>query len=194
MSSANPVAHRDAGHEVDPLFVRRHSPRQFRPAVIERAGVLRLFEAARWAPSTYNEQEWRFCYALRDTPHFDRFLEQLVEANRQWAKDAGLLAFVLSRTTFVKNGKPNVVHAFDAGAALQNLQLQAVQSGLASHAMGGIDRAGAAKMLGVPADVVVHCAVAVGHPAEVSEGDDVSFTGRKPLSAIMAEGSYGFDE
>ena len=194
MPSPNPVAHRDADHGVDPLFVRRHSPRRFRPAPLEEGDVLRLFEAARWAPSTYNEQEWRFCYALRDTPHFDRFLEQLVEANREWARDAGLLMFVLSRTTFSKNGKPNVVHAFDSGAALQNLQLQAVRSDLASHAMGGIDRSGAAKLLGVPADVVVHCAVAVGHPAEREEGDEVSFTGRKPLTAIMAEGSYGFGE
>ena len=187
----DPLQHRDANHAVHDLFVRRHSPRKFTGEAVSEADTLKLFEAARWAPSTYNEQEWRFCYARRDTEHWPTFLGLLVEANREWAKDTGLLAFVLSRTTFVKNGKPNLVHAFDAGAAVQNLALQATQMGLCAHAMGGIDRHGAIDQLNVPDGFDVHCAVAVGRP---DPSDEATPTGRKPLDAIAREGLFTFSE
>ncbi len=182
---------RDARHGVDPLFVRRHSPRAFTGESLSDGDVLTLFEAARWAPSTYNEQEWRFCYARRDDSHWPLFLGLLVEANRAWAKETGLLLFVFSRTTFVRNGKPNLVHAFDAGAAVQNLALQATKLGLLAHAMGGIDRHGVLDQLHVPDGFDVHCAVAVGHP---DPSDEIEPSGRKPLDAVAREGVFTFDE
>lgn len=166
---------------------------------VSEAELMTLFEAARWAPSTYNEQEWRFCYAHRDTEHWETFLGCLLEANQQWAHRAGALAFVLSRTTFVRNGKPNPVHEFDAGAAVQNLQLQATISGLVSHAMAGIDRHGVIDRLGVPDDFDVHCGIAIGRsaspdvlPEKYAEIEAPS--GRKPLEQIAREGPFTFDQ
>src|SRR5687767_9856487 len=80
--------HRKADYPIEPLFVRRWSPRAMSGEPISREEMLTLFEAARWAPSTYNEQEWRFLYALRDTPKWQTFLELLVEPNRVWCQHA----------------------------------------------------------------------------------------------------------
>lgn len=166
---------------------------------VSEAELKTLFEAARWAPSTNNEQEWRFCYARRETPHWETFLGCLVEANQAWAKRAGALAFLFSRTTFTRHGKPNPVHQLDAGAALQNLQLQAVISGLASHAMAGIDRHGVIDQLRVPDGFDVHCGIAIGRsasPTVLSEKHAKAEvpSGRKALEQIVREGPFTFDE
>ena len=80
----DPLAVRQADHEVDPLFVKRWSPRAMSGEAVEQSLLNRLLEAARWAPSTYNEQEWRFLYAHRETPHFQTFFELLLEGNQAW--------------------------------------------------------------------------------------------------------------
>ena len=85
---------------------------------------MRLFEAARWAPSTYNEQEWRFLYAANGRRHWPTFFGLLMEANQLWCKNASVLVVVLSHKVFTRNGNPNPVHTFDAGLASQNLLLQ----------------------------------------------------------------------
>src|SRR6267378_2468777 len=91
---------RKPDYPIEPLFVRRWSPRAMSGEPISEKEMLTLFEAARWAPSTYNEQEWRFLYARRDTPQWPRFFELLVEGNRAWCQRAALLAVVLARKTF----------------------------------------------------------------------------------------------
>src|SRR2546428_644101 len=135
----NPEDHRKPDHPIDLLFIRRWSPRAMSGEPLSEQELMRLFEAARWAPSTYNEQEWRFLYARRNTPHWPVFMDLLMEANRVWCTRAAVLAVVLARKTFARNGKPNPVHVFDTGSAWQNLALQATAMGLVAHGMAGFD-------------------------------------------------------
>src|SRR3989440_8779023 len=115
---------RKAEHPIESIFVRRWSPRAMTGEAISDAEMLTLFEAARWAPSTYNEQEWRFLYARRDTPHWPAFFGLLMEANQVWCAKAAVLMVVLSHKVFTRDGRPNPVHTFDTGAAFENLALQ----------------------------------------------------------------------
>src|SRR5688500_12082224 len=109
-SLPDPLQHRTADHPIEQLFLRRWSPRAMTGAPVRQADLMRLFEAARWAPSTYNEQEWRFLYAHREGPHWQRFMGILAEANQTWCENAGVLIVGLSRKFFARNGKPNPGH------------------------------------------------------------------------------------
>ncbi len=125
-----------------PLFAERWSPRAFSPEPLAPAQVSALFEAARRAPSCYNDQPWHFVYATEPAARA-RLLPVLVEANRAWAQHAPLLGVVFARKTFAHDGRPNRWGEFDAGQAAMSLALQAHLLGLASHFMGGFDEAAA---------------------------------------------------
>src|SRR5436189_1993157 len=103
-----PARHPD--RPIEPIFLRRWSPRAMSGEPLTEEERLTLFEAARWAPSTYNEQEWRFLYAGRETPHWPAFFDLLVEGNQQWCKQAAVLVVVLAHKVFARNKKPNPVH------------------------------------------------------------------------------------
>ena len=159
--------------------------------------MLTLFEAARWAPSTYNEQEWRFLYARRDTANWPMLFDLLVEGNRVWCQRAAMLCVVLAHKVFERNGKPNPVHVFDAGLAFENLALQGATMGLVVHGMQGFDFQKARTALSVPDDYAVCVMFAVGHPgnveelpAELREGEMPSQ--RKPVREIIREGRFAF--
>ena len=123
---------------IEPTLLQRWSPRAFRAHAIP-ANVLRgLFEAARWAPSAYNEQPWMFTYATQ-MPERDKFLSLLVPQNQVWARHAPVIGFVACRHRFSANGTPNRTAAFDAGQACMALQLQAIRYGLHVHFMSGFD-------------------------------------------------------
>src|SRR5258708_15362970 len=106
---------------------------------IRETEMMSLFEAARWAPSTYNEQEWRFLYARRDTPQWAVFFDLLAEGNQAWCRRAALLSVIVAHKVFERNDKPNPVHIFDSGLAYENLALQGSALGLVVHAMQGFD-------------------------------------------------------
>ncbi len=155
--------------------------------------LARLFEAARWAPSSYNDQPWRFLYAHRQSPHWDTFLDLLVDFNRQWADKAAVLIVMLSRTTREENGQPAPTHSFDAGAAWQSLALQGRAMGLVVHGMGGFDYDRARRDLQVPQEYAVEAMAAVGHPATAGalpEGlrELEVPSGRKEIAEIAFEG------
>ena len=140
MSQINlPENPRQSDHPIESLILQRWSPRAMSGEPLSQEELLTLFEAARWAPSTYNEQEWRFLYGRRDTPQWPLFFDLLVEFNQSWCRNAAVLVVVLARKTFTRNNKPNAVHLFDAGAAWENLALQAAAMGLVSHGMMGFD-------------------------------------------------------
>jgi hypothetical protein len=120
---------RQADHPIDPLFLRRWSPRAMAGTPLRPDDLHPLFEAARWAPSSGNGQPWRFVYALRGTPEFAGFLDLLVPGNRIWCERAGALVVILSRTVR-DNGKAVRTHSFDAGAAWMSLALQGTLQGL----------------------------------------------------------------
>lgn len=171
------MSDRIAQADVDPLFIERWSPRAFASTPVEPAVLDAIFEAARWAPSCFNDQPWLFVYA--DTPEGLATMRPLLnEWNQQWASAAPVIGFIFARDTFRKNGKPNRWGPFDAGAAWMSLALQARLRGLYTHAMAGVhfDQVNAA--LGVPADHTAICAFALGHkgdaaslPTEMAEGE-----------------------
>ena len=186
---------RKADYPIESLFLRRWSPRAMSGEAISREEMLTLFEAARWAPSTYNEQEWRFLYALRDTPKWQTFLELLVEPNRVWCQHAAMLAVVIAHKVFARNGKPNPVHVFDSGLAFENLALQGTAMGLVVHGMAGFHFDKVRTSLGVPDDYSVCAMFAVGRPGdpnrlplELREREVPSQ--RKPVSEIIMEGGF----
>lgn len=193
----DPSSHRDPDHPIDPQFVRRWSPRAMSGEPLANGELMTLFEAARWAPSTYNEQEWRFLYGLRDTPHWQSFFDLLADGNKAWCHAAAVLVVVLSHRVFARNGKPNPVHTFDAGAAFENLALQGSLMGLVVHGMQGFDYAAAASTLGVPDEYKVEAMIAIGRPGDPADLPEAlrereEPTGRKPLAEIVSEGRFAF--
>jgi nitroreductase len=189
--------HRKPDHPVEKLFVARWSPRAMTGQPLSDADIKKLFEAARWAPSTYNEQEWRFLYARRDTPYWQTFFDLLVEGNRAWCKNAGMLVVILAKKTFTQNGKPNPVHLFDVGAAFENIALQGSVMNLVIHGMQGFDFAKARTALHVPDDFDVAAMFAAGHPAPPETLPEPlrsreQPSDRKPISQITCEGPFHF--
>lgn len=190
---------RQTEHVIHSLFTERWSPRAFTAERLDRAVLNSLLEAARWAPSAYNAQPWRFVYALRDTPEWAGFLDLLLPFNQRWAANASALLFVLSKRSFQAPGKPEAEpfpsHAFDTGAAWANLALQATHAGLAVHAMGGFDRDRARSLLAVPEDYEFQAAVAIGYrAARETLPDDLQArelpSQREPLEKLASEGKF----
>jgi nitroreductase len=184
-------------HEIEPLFVNRWSPRAMSGADVSRADMLRLLEAARWAPSSYNGQPWRFLYCRRDTKDWSKFFDLMVEFNQQWTHNAGALVVVISKTTFDHNNKPNPTHSFDAGAAWQNLALQGAAMGLVVHAMAGFDAEKARQSLRIPTEYKVGAMIAVGKPGRVEDlppemQEREQPSERKPVGEIACEGPFNF--
>jgi nitroreductase len=186
---------RIASHPVDPLFLRRWSPRAMSGAPLTREQLLPLLEAARWAPSGGNGQPWRFAWALAGTPHFDRFLAALVPGNREWCVRAGAL-LLLSAKVVRDDGKPAPSAVFDAGAAWMGLALQGTLSGLVVHAMGGFDREAARAAVALPAGLEPQVMIAVGHPGRVEDlperlREREVPSDRLPLEGLAVEGRNG---
>jgi len=188
---------RTADHPVNKIFLERWSPRAFTGESIPEDVLMTIFEAARWAPSSYNSQPWRFIYGLKGTPAFEKILGLLVPANQGWAKNAAVLVVIASKTTMSPRGTemPSHSHSFDAGAAWQNLALQASLLGWPSHGMTGFDIPRAATELGVPEGYRVEAALAIGKqgdksilPEQVQAMEAPN--ARNPLSSFVFEGAF----
>jgi nitroreductase len=157
---------RKPDHPIQPLILNRWSPRAMTGEPLTDAELFPLFEAARWAPSSYNAQPWRILYVKRDTSHWEKLFDLLVEGNKEWCSKAAVLGLFFSRMTFERNNKPSHTHAFDAGAAWENLCLEGTGRGLVVHGMEGFDYA-KARLL-VPDGHEVHAMFAVGKHAPKS--------------------------
>lgn len=189
---------RTADYPIDPMFLERWSPRAFTGEPLPKADLLTMLEAARWAPSCYNAQPWRFAYALRDTPSWNRFLDLLVPFNRTWAAGASALVFLFSNPMMRPPGSdkdvPSPTHSLDAGTASGYFALQANKLGWSVHGMAGFDRERAVAELKAPAGYRVEAVYAVGR-----RGDPASLpeplrarehpSPRTPLSELAFEGS-----
>ena len=188
---------RKADYPVDELFLDRWSPRALTGESIPEETLLTLFEAARWAPSSYNNQPWRLLYARRDTEHWQTFFDLMVEFNQSWAKNAAALVVFISKTHFDFNGQPSVTHSFDTGAAWENLALQGWLKGLVVHGMQGFDYARARTALNIPEGFSVEAMVAIGIPAnpDTLVGDlrqKESPSDRRKLTETICEGPFSF--
>lgn len=186
---------RKPAYPIEPLIFQRWSPRAMSGEAIGERELMTLFEAARWAPSSYNGQPWRFLYARRGTAAWATFFGLLDEFNQRWAKAAGVLMVVVSRTSFEWDGNPARTHSFDTGAAWQNLALQGAKMGLVVHGMEGFDYEKARQALNVPDEFSVEAMVAVGRPGPIEvldaeQRDMESPSDRRPISEIALEGGF----
>jgi nitroreductase len=181
-------------NNVHELFINRWSPRAMSGEEIDDTTLMSLFEAARWAPSSNNNQPWRFIYARRGTPRWKVFFNLLAESNQIWAKDAAVLIVVISKTTF-DSGKPARTHSYDAGAAWVSLALQGSLLNLVVHGMQGFDYDRAKQELQVPDDYQVEAMIAIGHHGKKEDLPDYlqerEFPSpRKRVSEIAMEGMF----
>jgi len=153
--------------EILELIKNRRSRRAFIKRLIEQEKIKSLFEAARWAPSSVNEQPWVYIYATADQPQlWSKIFETLSEGNKLWAKDAPLLVVSLCRKYFSKNEQLNNSAKYDVGAANAFLSLQATHLGLNVHQMGGFDHSRLRQNLNVPENFDVGVVMAIGYPGE----------------------------
>jgi len=149
------------------LIRDRWSPRAFAARSLAPATLRTLLEAARWAPSCFNEQPWHYLVALRDEEErFANLLDCLVPANQRWANQAGAVVVTVARTTFARNGKPNLHAWHDVGLASAQLTLQATAFGLVVHQMAGIDREKIVARFGIPAGYEAVSGIAIGYPGD----------------------------
>lgn len=186
---------RKSTYQINPLILNRWSPRSMTGEELDNEEIMSLFEAARWAPSSYNNQPWRFIYAKRNTEHWDRLFNLLAEGNRAWAKNSALLVVVISRKNFEYNERPAITHQFDTGSAWENLALEAFSKGIVAHGMQGFDYDKARIDLEIPIDFEVMAMIAIGKKGsrdnlspELQEKEKIS--DRKPLKDIVMEGIY----
>jgi nitroreductase len=157
----------DAQFPIHDLLARRWSPRAFDERLVDGAILQTIFEAARWAPSSNNEQPWRFVVASKDREaDWNRLFDCLVEGNRRWASRAPVLVLSIARMEFEDGGTPNR-HAFhDTGLATENLVLQATASGLVAHQMAGFDVEKARADLRIPSGYEPVAMIALGYPGD----------------------------
>jgi len=185
-------------HEIHEFLAQRWSPYGFDEKKDISSMTLRsLFEAARWAPSAFNEQPWRFIVARRrDVDEFEKMLSCLVEGNREWARFAPALFLGIVMTRFTRNDKPNGTALHSLGAATAQLTFEAGARGLAVHQMGGIVPERARELYGIPNSCEAITAVAVGYPGEPAELDrgildrDRNPRTRKKLAEFVFTGSW----
>jgi len=197
------TAQRKSEFNVEPLFINRWSPRAFTGDAIDDATLFSLFEAARWAPSANNAQPWRFIYAKNNSPEWPRLFNLLNEKNQAWAAKAGALVILISKKTHYRQGEtqptPFRTHSLDSGAAWASLAFQAIYAGLRTRAIGGFDREKARDVLQIPQDYNVEIAIAVGKQADAASLSDElrereQPNHRKPLAALVAKGTFTFNE
>jgi len=186
---------RKAGYPIDSLFLDRWSPRAMSDKEIAEEELLTLFEAARWAPSSYNNQPWRILYARRNTIHWPLFFDLLVDFNKTWVKGAAALVVFISKTTFDHNGEPSVTHSFDTGAAWENFALEASLKNLVVHGMEGFDYDRARTMLKIPSDFQVEVMAAIGKPGKKEDlplglQERETPNDRRKLTETIIEGPY----
>ena len=191
----NPAA---TDYPVHELIAKRWSPRAMKPVAVPAEALRSLLEAARWAPSSYNEQPWSFIVARReDEAEFQALLGCLVDVNQAWARNAGALILTVAQNAFSHNEKPNR-HAFhDIGLAAGNLSLQATALGLVVHQMGGVRPEKAREVYEIPNRYEVVTGIAVGYPGKAEQlpeqfrEAESAPRRRKPQDEIVFRAAWG---
>jgi len=186
---------RKPGNEISSIFINRWSPRAMSGEEISKEELMCLFEAARWAPSSMNNQPWRFLYAMRNTEHWEKFFGLLSLNNQSWCKNAAALIVTVSKMTFDFNGKPARTHSYDTGAAWVSLALQGSFMGLVVHGMQGFAYDRAKTELNVGDDHQVEAMIAIGRPGNKydlpSALEQREFpSDRRKLEEIILEGGF----
>lgn len=193
-------AHKQANpdHPIHELIARRWSPYAFSDRPVSEEDLRSLFEAARWAASSYNEQPWAYIVATKANPNeFERLLSCLVDANQLWAKAAPVLALGCTNLNFALNGQPNAAAIHDLGLASASLTLEATARGLYVHQMIGILPDKARELYRIPEGVQPLTGLAIGYAADPNSlpeklrQRDLAARTRKPLASFVFAGQWG---
>lgn len=178
--------------DVLPAVLGRWSSRSFADREVSPDILAKVFEAARWAASAFNEQPWRFFVGTRNSLTYKKILESLRGLNPTWAGKAPVLILGVAKTKFSHNDAPNYHALYDLGAATSYLTLQAAELGLTTHQMAGYDREAARKAFDIPEEYAMGAVVALGYQGEPEAIDDehliareISPRERKPLSKFV---------
>ena len=188
------MSERQAHHPVDPIFTARWSPRAFDGSVLPDDDFHTILEAARWAPSAFNAQPWRFLYAKRESADWDRFLALLMPFNQAWAQNAGVLIYLCSDTLMeMKPGQisPSHTHSFDTGAAWASMALQATMLGYHAHGMSGVEWDKVREALKVPERFRVDAAFVIGKLGSLEVLDE-KLRGREVPSSRKPVADFAF--
>ena len=186
--------------KIHDLIQARWSPRAIAPDKdVSHEDLIALLEAARWAPSCFNDQPWRFivCVKSKDEPSWKNALANLAEKNQLWAKNAPVLMLAVAMENFNHNGKPNRWAMYDTGAASVSLCFQATALGLVVHQMGGFDAEKARALFKLPAGCTPMSMIAVGYQADIDVLDDdfkaaeLAERTRAPLDQRFYFGQWG---
>lgn len=178
--------HRLADYDIDPIYIRRWSPRSFLQKEVPDHILYSLFEAARWAPSAANVQPWRFIIAKTEENR-NRFLSFINEGNTIWCSKAPVLVAVVSKVQEERFGGTNGAHAFDTGAAWGYLALEAVRKGLITHPMGGFNKVKAKEVLQIPDGFEIHAVIAIGYQGDKENLDEALQEREKPSNRMPVE-------
>jgi nitroreductase len=185
-------------HPVHKLIRERWSPRAFSAEVVPAEALRSLFEAARWSPSSSNEQPWAFIVATKEDPvSHTKLLSTLVEANQSWAKSAPVLAIAISELAFARSGRPNRNAFYDTGGAVAHLTTEATARGLFVHQMAGFDPQKAIEGFSIPAGWEPIAAFAIGYPGDIQSlpetlrERELAVRTRKPLTEFVMSGNWG---
>jgi nitroreductase len=187
-------------YPIDPLFLKRHSSRAMSGEPIEKKDLCSLFEAARWAPSAWNEQPWRFIYGFKGTPHWDTLFSVLDPSNQLWVKEGSVLVLFLSKKFSDFDGKPLITHSFDAGAAWENFALQGTLQGLVVHGMSGFNYEAIRAALEIPSSFDIQMMCVVGKPGKVDALPEKlkmlekEPSPRKAIDELISEGTFSFKD
>ncbi len=189
---------RKTEYPVNELILNRWSARSFSTEPVTDLELMTIFDAARWAQNSFNNQPWRFMYARHESNDWQTFLNLLVESNKAWAQHARVLILVISKKTFDYDGRLSVTHSFDTGAACQNMALQAAYLDMVCHGMEGFDYNAARKVFNISDEYQIEAMFAVGKlgnkedlPEKIKERENPS--NRKPLKEVVFEGNF-YDE
>ncbi|MBL7718463.1 MAG: nitroreductase family protein [Flavipsychrobacter sp.] len=161
--------HHNNNSRLNELIRKRRSIRAFSDEEITAEDLTTILEAATWAPSSMNEQPWRYLYARKGTAGYARLWNCLADANKTWTANAAALIVCVARKNFSRNGKPNRHYMHDCGLANENLFVQAISMNIYTHAMGGFDMERTKNELQVPADEEVVCFIALGYAGDPSQ-------------------------
>ncbi|MGY8814442.1 MAG: nitroreductase family protein [Gammaproteobacteria bacterium] len=187
-------------YPISEQLANRWSGRAYDPNKnLDRKQIVTLLEAARWAPSCFGDEPWRFiiCDKTTNETAWQKAFECLVEGNRSWAIDAPLLSIITANTLFGHNDKPNKWCNYDTGAAALSLCVQATDMGLMTHQMGGFDPAKASELFSIPEQFIPIAMMTVGYQLDIEDMTDeikereLAERKRKPLGECFFEGEWG---
>src|SRR2546422_4771214 len=188
----------ETNYPIEEILKRRWSPRAFSNRMVEPEQLRSLWEAARWAPSSFNEQPWHFIVATKENKEvYERLLSCLVEKNQKWARNAPVLMVSVTELNFARNGKPNRHSFHDVGLAMGNLLVEATALGLFVHQMAGFSPEKVREIYGVPEEFEPVAAIAVGYEADVDvlpepfRQQEIGPRRRKPISSFVFQGKWG---